>query len=553
MDKEVIPEIIQHGGVLIVDDSRMVRKALAHMLQGTGFNLYEAGTGEEACQQAFSVFPNLILLDITLPDMNGYEVFERIKENPKTRKTPVVFITQLSDEKEYIRGLRLGAVDYITKPVKKEILLEKVHTFVQLNRDARNLEYMHEQLLASNAEFELLEQAIDSVTDSMVLTSLKGEIFHVNKAFSRITGYIKRKNSDPSFIHNHFTSPRKIGDLQFNATMGIAANAETFLKGVAMNIPVDVKCSLILSPEGNPKELVFLITNLTDIKKAEAERQRLETELYHSQKLESVGQLASGIAHEINTPTQFINDNLSFVIDSFPGILQLQRACDLLLTSLKKSETDPDLVEGVEALLEDADIDFITKEIPEALTQSKDGAQRIANIVRAMREFAHPGNVEKTPANLNSAIETTITVTHNYWKYVADLETDMDEDLPLVPCLLSEFNQVILNLITNASDAIAEHTEEGALGKIIITTRQKGEMAEIRIQDTGGGIPEEYQDQVFNPFFTTKEVGAGSGQGLPIARNIVINKHAGNLWFETEPDVGTTFIIQLPLEHTEID
>ena len=164
-----------------------------------------------------------------------------------------------------------------------------------------------------------------------------------------------------------------------------------------------------------------------------------------------------------------------------------------------------------------------------------------------MKEFSHPGTEEKTPADLNHAIESTLTVCASVWKYVAEMVTEFDTSLPSVPCLPGEFNQVILNIVVNASHAIADVVPKGGKGKITLSTRRAGEWAEIRIRDTGGGIPEKIQDRIFDPFFTTKGVGKGTGQGLAIARSVVVDKHGGTLTFETETGIGTTFIIRLPL------
>ncbi|MBI3300896.1 MAG: HAMP domain-containing histidine kinase [Deltaproteobacteria bacterium] len=173
----------------------------------------------------------------------------------------------------------------------------------------------------------------------------------------------------------------------------------------------------------------------------------------------------------------------------------------------------------------------------------------MTKIVRAMKEFSHPGSEEKVETDLNRAIETTITVARNEWKYVAELATDLDSSLPPVPCLPGEFNQVILNLIINAAHAIAVVVSEGSTSKgtITVSTRHDGDWAEIRVSDTGTGIPEAIRAKIFAPFFTTKEVGKGTGQGLAIAHSVIVDKHKGTIGFETEVGRGTTFIIRLPL------
>ena len=207
------------------------------------------------------------------------------------------------------------------------------------------------------------------------------------------------------------------------------------------------------------------------------------------------------------------------------------------------------LIRAVEATARAIDVAYLTKEIPEAIQQSLEGIERVAKIVQAMKEFSHPGSEEKTAIDLNSAIESTLTVARNEWKYVADMVMELDPTLPLVPCLPGELNQVVLNIIVNAAHAITDVVGDGSRGKgtITVSTRRDGGWVEIRITDTGTGIPEAVRDKVFDPFFTTKEVGKGTGQGLAIAHDVVVKKHGGTLTFTSEIGQGTVFRIRLPL------
>ena len=276
----------------------------------------------------------------------------------------------------------------------------------------------------------------------------------------------------------------------------------------------------------------------------------LQQQLTQAQKLESIGQLASGIAHEINTPIQYISDNINFLQDSLKDIFRLLREYEQVQKQAVSGKVDSDLLSRVAATLDECDMDYLREEVPRAIQESLEGVVNVSRIVQAMKEFAHSGTEAKTAADLNQAIESTITVTHNRWKHAADLETDFDPELSLVTCRVDEFNQVILNLIVNAADAITEKMGDGSAdkGTITISTGQDGDWAEIRVADTGTGIPEENHGRVLDPFFTTKEVGKGSGQGLTIAHSIIVDKHGGTLTFETELGQGTTFIIRLPIE-----
>ncbi|MFY9854805.1 MAG: PAS domain S-box protein, partial [Terracidiphilus sp.] len=278
------------------------------------------------------------------------------------------------------------------------------------------------------------------------------------------------------------------------------------------------------------------------------ERRQMREQLLQAQKLESVGQLAAGIAHEINTPTQYIGDNVRFLKDSFSDLKSLLTNYERLLVSVKDNAGSSELIQEVATAFERADVGYLIEEIPKAIDQTLEGVTRVSALVSAMKEFSHPGTKEKVMLDLNHAIESTITVARNEWKYVADLETDFDQLLPPIPCLAGEFNQVILNLIVNAAHAIADVAREGGTekGMIKVQTRNCLEWAEIRVQDTGSGIPEGVRTRIFDPFFTTKEIGKGTGQGLAIARSVVVDKHNGTIHFETEMGKGTTFVIRLP-------
>jgi signal transduction histidine kinase len=272
--------------------------------------------------------------------------------------------------------------------------------------------------------------------------------------------------------------------------------------------------------------------------------------LTQAQKLESIGQLAAGIAHEINTPTQYVGDNVRFLQTSFEDINRVLRQYELFKEAFQEGRTGDSLIQKVDEAIQEADLDYLTEEIPKAFQQTLDGLDRVSRIVHSMKAFAHPGKEEKVLTDLNRAIETTLVVARNEWKYVADVQTDLEPSLPLVSCIPGEINQVLLNILVNAAQAVAEVVGDGANGKgtITITTRRDNSWVEIRISDTGKGIPEGVRSRIFDPFFTTKEVGKGTGQGLAISHTAIVGKHQGSLSFNTEINRGTTFIIRLPLE-----
>jgi two-component system, NtrC family, sensor kinase len=266
------------------------------------------------------------------------------------------------------------------------------------------------------------------------------------------------------------------------------------------------------------------------------ERKRLEVELQLAEKLRAVGQLAAGIAHEINTPIQFIGDSLGFLTDAFA---ELERVV---------AESTGDAAATFAA---NPDLGYVREHIPPALSRCREGADRVATIVRALKTLAHPTTTDHEPANLNAAIENTLIVVGNELKYIANIELDLRATREVV-CNVGEIQQVLLNLIVNACDAIIDRVGElsrggrEARGNLRVSTCDDGPDQVITISDDGGGIPAAIQARIFEPFFTTKPVGKGSGQGLPIARSLIVEHHGGQLTFESKSLRGTTFTIRLP-------
>ena len=296
------------------------------------------------------------------------------------------------------------------------------------------------------------------------------------------------------------------------------------------------------------QELIARLNTGRRILTLEHSLKTLELERSQAQKLESVGRLAAGVAHEINTPVQFVSDNVQFVRASLPQIAAVIHAFRNLQQTVQSGGDVAGAASLAAAADKAADLDYIMENAPLAIESAIDGLGRIATIVRSMKEFAHPDQAAKSLADLNQAIRGTLVIAHNEYKYVAELDAQYGE-LPAVPCYLGEINQVILNLLVNAAHAISDVVKDTAsLGKLTVRTRLDGAAVEISISDTGTGIPEAARDKIFDPFFTTKEVGRGTGQGLAIARSVIVNNHGGTLRFETECGKGTTFIIRLPID-----
>ena len=278
-------------------------------------------------------------------------------------------------------------------------------------------------------------------------------------------------------------------------------------------------------------------------------RKNLEQQLMQAQKLESIGQLAAGIAHEINTPIQFIGDNTHFLASAFERIDRVLTVGERLIQASKEGDDVDALIDEIEEVFTSAKIAYMRQEIPYAISESINGLDQVASIVKGMKQFSHPGEGEKKLVDINECIRNMITVSRNEWKYAAELETQLNNAIPFVYCNANEINQVFLNIIVNAAHAIEQVKKEGKSdrGKITIQTGSGDNSVFVEISDTGGGIPKAIQEKIFDPFFTTKEPGKGTGQGLAIAHNVVVNKHAGLITFSVEEGVGTTFRVTLPV------
>jgi two-component system NtrC family sensor kinase len=273
-----------------------------------------------------------------------------------------------------------------------------------------------------------------------------------------------------------------------------------------------------------------------------AATRRLELELRQSEKLRAVGQLAAGVAHEINTPVQFVGDSVHFIREAFDDLLALCTAIG------SEREGEPaEIIDRLRDRAEAVDLEFLSVELPKALDQTREGVRRVAAIVSALKDFGRPDVRDKTLADVNRCLESTLLVARNELKYVAEVKVELGE-LPLIPCYPGELNQVLLNLLVNAAHAVAERFGPvGERGLIEAVTLLEGAHVLIRVSDNGAGILPEHESRIFEPFFTTKPVGAGTGQGLAIARSIVVEKHGGSLAFESVRGEGTSFTVQLPV------
>ncbi len=522
--------------VLLAEPDEISLGHMQQLLAKSGYEVLAASQGEEALAILNSDnSPKLAVLGRNLPGLSAIEICRRLRERGGPRNLYVVMLTKWGQSNDRVEALEAGADDILHTPVDLRELRLRLQTGSRILAEL--------QLKAAHVETELFLQLIPSI---LIGISSDGVITRWNLAAANTFGMpaasvvglpilncgINWRRSD---MAQEMARWRETDECRIDALAFEAQGKPRFL---------GLHIQRMVPQNGEQPGLILTGADIT-------ERKQLEEQLRQAQKLEAIGQLAAGIAHEINTPTQYVGDNIRFLQDSWAMIAQVIDTCRRMHgeASNRTGTISPELLTVFGELLEKADIDYQLQEIPRAIEQSLDGLQRVATIVRAVKEFSHPGSEEKRDVDLNKALQSTATVANNEWKYVAELVLDLAEGLPLVPCLAGELNQVFLNLIINAAHAIAAVVKDSVRkGTITITTRRDQQWVEVSIRDTGCGIPQEIKSRVFEPFFTTKPVGQGTGQGLALAHSVVVTRHQGKLWFESAAAEGTTFFVRLPLE-----
>jgi len=531
--------------VLIADDMRVERMILKAHLTKWGYDIIETDGGEAALKELLKPDgPQMAILDWVMPGMTGPEVVRIVRAQRKNAYVYCILVTALGSKADIIEGLQAGADDYVTKPVNADELQ------VRLNGAQRLIGALEAQRLS-----ELKMQALlDSAGDAILITNPDGVIESANPHASRLFAGGDEDLSGKSVLNfiddaavqeifaEHLIAVSELGaELQSQSRR----REVSVKRGDGGTSVVAIKVSR-LNPN-DPSQLSVFMTDIT-------EQKRLEVKVQHTNKLEAVGQLAAGIAHEINTPIQFVGDSVGFARESADQLLKLIELYDKTLDNLPDGVVSEDSWESIDDLREDADIEFLQQQLPLSFNRAGEGLARIAKIVRAMKEFSRRDEVlEMKNASIEEGLQSTLVVAQNEYRYVADVEEYYD-DLPPVRCNLGDLNQVFLNLIVNASHAIADKIglRPQEKGIIRVKTYRENDLAVVEIGDTGNGIPSHLHERIFEPFFTTKEVGRGSGQGLAISHSIVVDKHKGQLSFETQEGVGTTFYIKLPIQGADL-
>lgn len=378
-----------------------------------------------------------------------------------------------------------------------------------------------------------VENALYSTLSILIVTDARGIIQSANTAASELLGYTQEEIlGQPLSILGTANQPLNLQSLEE------LVRAESH-REISLQTRSGALVPVLLSSSGiyDGAKLTGIACVALDISR----NKMLESQLLQSEKMASIGQLAAGVAHEINNPMGFIYSNLGTLSGYIEDLSQLLKKYETLEQSVQEGELDmaSSNLDALTAEKERIDLAYLMDDIGDLITESLDGADRVRKIVLNLKEFSHVGRAEKMPSDLNAGLESTLNIVRNELKYKTTVEKELG-DIPLVPCFMQEINQVFMNLLVNAGQAIADQ------GTIHIRTYREEEWICVRVTDSGKGMSPEVQKRIFEPFFTTKRVGEGTGLGLSMAYQIIVEKHGGQLLVESTEGQGTTFTVRLP-------
>jgi two-component system NtrC family sensor kinase len=531
--------------VLIADDDASVRTRLSDLIAIKGYAVDTAPNGMEALDKAKETAPDIILLDVLMPEMDGIEACKRLKSITETMHIPVIMITSFEDKEIKMKCLEAGAADFLSKSVDHIELAMRIKNLLQFKYveeiKARN-EALGESIKAIEKAKREWEMVMDCLRDAVILIDADDRIVRCNKAFSEITG-----RSFKELLHNKWQDVfRECG---FENAVGNIGNMELCGNDRCFDYGIYVKDELLSSGYA----ALIALRDITDRRKAEktlesqhkeiekayADLKSAQSQILQQEKMASIGQLAAGIAHEINNPVGFIMSNLGSLQRYADKLTEFVRAQSGALGDIKEGQDIKTALNKVDENKRALKIDYITEDINNLIRESLDGTERVKKIVQDLKSFSRVDEAERKMADINSGIESTINIVWNELKYKANVKKEYG-DIPMTKCNPGQLNQVFMNMLVNAAHAIEKQGEIG-----VKTWHEDGHIY-ISISDTGSGIQPENIGRIFEPFFTTKEVGKGTGLGLSIAYDIV-KKHNGEITVESEIGKGTVFIIKIPV------
>ena len=527
---------------LIVDDDAVDRRRIIRLLHH-GFEIIEAESLTSALKIYDATPAACVLLDYRLPDcddLDGVDAFV-------SRSAAIVLLTGLDSEELGIRALRRGAQEYFTKDEINDRTFVKVVSYAI---ERRRLYAAHLATLDALREKDChLREITSRINEGLWLFSARDDsTLFASPSISELFGKPLHRLANMKW--REFVHPKDRKDVV--STYQQAKLAKSSYSSQFRILHADGS-TRVLRNDGFPVlDANGKLLRITGVVRDITEELRIQSELRTAQKLDSVGHLAAGVAHEIKSPIEYVGDNIAIVSDSLKKILPLLRCVQELCEQTDNSPAAGDLIKRMVESTAEADIESILDKLPEALDQSTYGVEQIKQIVMAMKDFSHPGE-DRALADVSQAIRSTATVARNEWKYLADMRLELDEALPAVPCVISSINQALLNLIVNAAHAIDEASPQGQKGSILIRTFADDSDAVIQVKDSGCGMTKQVREKIFDPFFTTKTIGRGTGQGLAIAHEVIVERHGGSISVDSEPGKGACFTIRLPLADSALD
>lgn len=449
--------------------------------------------------------------------------------------------------REIIQGMNDFHSGTLSQPVSTNFRNEFKTVAESFNKMAEKIEHSTVSIEVLQEEQKSLHTILNSMIIGILIVDQDEQVMMINSSLLSILGSENQRDGGAELFaqirrESHVFSDlkkKKHQELEFINLVGKKYSILRVVQSISLN-HADV--------------FLVMFVDITDQKRAEKEQKILEKDLLAAGRLKAIGTLAAGISHEINTPIQYIGDNVRFVSEAMVDILDL---ISTYRTELKECKGQGGYMvkhAGIEAKEEEADLEFLKEEIPLALTQSLSGLENVGRIVLAMKSFSHQGGETMAPVDLNQAVENTLMVSRNEWKLFAQLDKSLDKTIPCPECFAGDLNQVLLNLIVNAAHAIEAKQLESPLESEIISikTFSIDDYVCITIGDTGVGMTEEVKSRIFEQFFTTKDVGRGTGQGLSLAYQIVVEKHKGQLLVESKYGSGSIFTVKLPVQSLSI-
>ncbi len=539
-------QIHPHGDILVVEDEPANLKFLVDLLTLSGYQVQPASDGELALRSVQANLPELILLDYNLPGMNGIEVCRHLKADSETKGIPVIFLSGLGQSDLKVKALEAGAIDYITKPVESSELLLKIENHLklfrlqlkltrqseELTKEIDERKRAEEDLLKSEKRFEIM--FTEAPLGIALIDSLTPHIYEVNPRFAEIVGRTREEMATIDWIS--ITHPDDVQEDLDNMALLNAGEISGFnmqkryIRPDGSFVWINMTIAPMKTEKKNHPRHLCMIEDITEQKK-------MEKQLFLSEKLTTIAGLAAGVAHEINTP-------LSAILQAHQ-LVEMGLSPEKMRSKEKAAKCNVDLA-AVQDYFKKNDLDYFMDGI-------RQSALKASDIIKSLLEFSRPNEGNFFTANLEDIIESSLLLSQSDYdmkkKYgITNVQIikEYAPDLPSVICVPTEIEQVILNLIKNSVQAMAEAdlTEKPC---ITLRTAITGNRAVIEVEDNGPGIPENIKSNIFDPFFTTRDVGTGAGLGLSVSHAIIVDKHKGEIRVESEPGQGAKFIVELPL------